>query len=305
MPPRKDLTGQKFNHLTVIELDEEKTKTLKRTHWITECDCPWHTRQSVAASNLTKGNSTKCKYCKAENLLGRQFERLTVIDRVINSNDHVMWKCRCECCNEIIVRPDSLTSGHTKSCGCLQKEIVSKNGKINLIGQKFGKLTVVAESPRHQNDGGFYWYCNCECGTKNHEVSGHHLKLGNIQSCGCIRSHGEEKIANILSENGIAFEREYIIKDLVLSTGGHPRFDFAIFDENKQLKYFIEYHGEQHYLARGTIFTEDKVAIIQTRDKEKEEYCKQNNTPLIIIPYTKFQNLCLNDLLTSSKEETK
>ena len=44
MPPRKDLIGQKFNHLTVIELDEVKTKTSKRTHWITECDCPWHTR---------------------------------------------------------------------------------------------------------------------------------------------------------------------------------------------------------------------------------------------------------------------
>ena len=39
MPKRKDLTGQKFNHLTVIKLDEEKTKTTKKVHWITECDC--------------------------------------------------------------------------------------------------------------------------------------------------------------------------------------------------------------------------------------------------------------------------
>lgn len=45
-----------------------------------------------------------------------------------------MWKCQCDCGNEIIVRPDSLTSGHTKSCGCLQKEIVSQNNKISLIG---------------------------------------------------------------------------------------------------------------------------------------------------------------------------
>lgn len=297
MPPRKDLTGQKFNHLTVIELDEVKTKASKRTHWITECDCPWHTRQSVETSNLTRGNSTKCKYCKAENLLGRQFGRLKVIDRVIDENDHVMWKCQCDCSNEIIVRPDSLTSGHTKSCGCLQKEIVSQNNKINLIGQKFGKLIVVAESPRRQNDGGFYWYCDCDCGTKHHEVSGHHLRLGNIQSCGCIRSRGEEKIANILNENSILFEREYIIKDLVLSTGGHPRFDFAILDSDRKVQYFIEFHGEQHYLARGTIFTEEKVATIQIRDKEKEEYCKQNNIPLVIIPYTKFNDLCLEDLL--------
>ena len=68
-------------------------------------------------------------------------------------------------------------------------------------------------------------------------------------------------------------------------------------DVIEKIQYFIEFHGEQHYLARGTIFTEEKVATIQIRDKEKEEYCKQNNIPLVIIPYTKFNDLCLEDLL--------
>ena len=294
MPKRKDLTGQIFSHLKVIKLDENKTKEKKRTYWIVECDCG--VQFSVLGSNLTRGNTTKCKYCKAENLIGKKFNRLTVIERFIDDNDHVKWKCQCDCGNIIITNKQSLISNHTKSCGCLQKEIVSKNSKISLIGQKFGRLTVIEESPRRDSNGNLYWYCDCDCGTKHHEVNGHHLKLGHIQSCGCIRSYGEEKIANILSNNNIPFQREYIINDFILSTGGHPRFDFAIID-NGVVKYFIEYHGEQHYISRGSIFTEEKVSIIQQRDKEKVNYCKNNNIPLIIIPFTKFKDITIDDLI--------
>lgn len=35
------------------------------------------------------------------------------------------WKCRCACGNECLVRANKLRSGHTKSCGCLQKEMSS------------------------------------------------------------------------------------------------------------------------------------------------------------------------------------
>lgn len=294
MPPRKNLIGQKFEHLTVIELDKEKTTKSKRTHWIVECDCG--TRFSVLGSNLSR-NTTKCKYCRAENIIGKKFNRLLVIERFIDENDYVKWKCQCDCGNIIIVRKDSLTSGHTKSCGCLQKETVAKISKINLVGQKFGKLTVVEESQRRSNDGEVYWFCDCECGTKNHEVCGHHLKYGNIQSCGCLKSKGEEKIAKLLTENNISFKREYIIKDLSLSTGGNPRFDFAIFDNDGILKYFIEYHGEQHYYSRGNIFTKEKVNTIQQRDREKENYCKNVNIPLIIIPYTNFNTITIQDLI--------
>jgi hypothetical protein len=51
----------------VIELDKEKTEEKKRTHWIVECDCG--TQFSVLGSNLGK-STTKCKYCRAENIIG-------------------------------------------------------------------------------------------------------------------------------------------------------------------------------------------------------------------------------------------
>ena len=36
---RENLIGKKFGHLTVIRLDEEKTKEKKKSIWVCECDC--------------------------------------------------------------------------------------------------------------------------------------------------------------------------------------------------------------------------------------------------------------------------
>ena len=55
---------------------------------------------------------------------GKRFYRLVAIERANVDSDkhHVFWKCKCDCGNEIIVRKDSLLSGHAKSCGCYLKE---------------------------------------------------------------------------------------------------------------------------------------------------------------------------------------
>lgn len=53
---------------------------------------------------------------------------------------------------------------------------------IDLTGQKYGRLTVIA---RAENKGKqTMWLCRCECG-KEKVVNGYYLKGGQIQSCGC------------------------------------------------------------------------------------------------------------------------
>jgi hypothetical protein len=69
-----------------------------------------------------------------KNLLNQKFERLTVIKYMGNDNNRkALWLCECDCENKtnIIVRGSDLLKGHTKSCGCLQKEIVKKIGENN------------------------------------------------------------------------------------------------------------------------------------------------------------------------------
>ena len=66
-------------------------------------------------------------------LTGQRFGRLITIKYLYNSK----WLCKCDCGNETIVHTQKLKSGHTKSCGCLQKEIASKIW--SKTGKKYGK----------------------------------------------------------------------------------------------------------------------------------------------------------------------
>lgn len=55
-------------------------------------------------------------------LTGQVFGRLTVIDRAENKGKQTIWRCRCECGNQLEVNAYNLKSGHTKSCGCINRE---------------------------------------------------------------------------------------------------------------------------------------------------------------------------------------
>lgn len=62
--------------------------------------------------------------------IGQEFGRLTVMDkRDQRSGGHIIWGCLCVCGNVVEVKTGNLTSGNTKSCGCLRKETASKNGQ--------------------------------------------------------------------------------------------------------------------------------------------------------------------------------
>lgn len=56
-----------------------------------------------------------------KDLKGKKFGRLTVIekDHVVRTNWY--WQCQCNCLSKtiVVVRGSHLTSGQTKSCGCL------------------------------------------------------------------------------------------------------------------------------------------------------------------------------------------
>ena len=67
-------------------------------------------------------------------LTGQKFGRLTVVKRVENyvrpsGQPVAKWLCRCDCGNEVEVISTSLRMGKTKSCGCLNREMVSKKHK--------------------------------------------------------------------------------------------------------------------------------------------------------------------------------
>lgn len=290
---KRDLAGQKFGRLTVLyELPERKNGKIQ---WRCRCDCG--SEKDVLSTSLTSGHTQSCGCLQKEktsaankrniDLVGHRFGRLVVLSRSATS---AKWVCRCDCGNLVEVTTTHLKTGHTKSCGCLQKDITSEVRGINLNGQRFGFLTVEGLDIEKSTSEKKYWVCLCDCGSRI-SVSTGDLRSGNTQSCGCSKlSHGEMKIKSLLEEYNIPFEQEKSFPDCVNpSTNRLLRFDFFV---NNQ--YLIEFDGKQHYEQSPNW---EPLEDIQRRDRIKDAWCKEHNITLIRIPYTRLNTLTIEDLL--------
>lgn len=78
---------------------------------------------------------------------------------------------------------------------------------IDLIGQQFGRLTVVTRRDKNAADGGAVWVCLCECGNFSAVYTGH-LRNGHTTSCGCVR---DELVASVNLTHGLSHTPEYKI----------------------------------------------------------------------------------------------
>lgn len=230
---------------------------------------------------------------KVIDLTNQTFNRWTVKSRAQNNKrGESMWNCVCECGKEKIVNGYSLRTGASKSCGCLQKEIVSQNSFEDISGQTFGKLKAI-KYIGYDNNGKRMWQCECSCPSKTKiQVRLSDLKSGKTTSCGCIKSIGEEKISFLLNQAGIPFEREKTFPSCRFEGGGLARFDFYVNNE-----YLIEYDGIQHFKPTFNQLNNNNFNITQQHDKFKNEWCKNNNIPLIRINYLQLDTLKIEDLL--------
>ena len=61
-------------------------------------------------------------------MIGRKFGRLTVIRESGRRGKAILWECLCNCGNTSVVFGGALRRGHTQSCGCLNKEKITKHG---------------------------------------------------------------------------------------------------------------------------------------------------------------------------------
>lgn len=64
-------------------------------------------------------------------LTGKIFGRLTVLQRAEKKGKGAYWECICECGRKRVVAGYHLRTGHTMSCGCLRKNVVTTHGQWN------------------------------------------------------------------------------------------------------------------------------------------------------------------------------
>lgn len=235
---------------------------------------------------------------KLIDLTGNRYGRLTVLrkdtDRITKSGSY--WICRCDCGKEKSIKSSSLRRGEIVSCGCYRTEKVMATKEArglvdNLVGQKFGYLTVLSKAEKRAPNGAVMWNCLCDCGNLV-TVRGAALKNkteNRTVSCGCKHlSIGAHNILLLLKEANIDFILEYAFTDL-----NKYHYDFAILKDGK-VDRLIEFDGEQHFKEVAFF---DGLATIQRRDKEKNEYALSRNIPLVRIPYWERDNITLDMIM--------
>lgn len=166
---------------------------------------------------LLKENDLKIK-TKPDELIGKIFGNLTVLERLENSNDRrKVYKCRCECGNITQVKSKYLYNGDTRSCGCYKKnfdDYQEKNYKnaLKRVGEKHGRLTII-DVVMSENKREYYMLCKCECGNICRNKYSKIVK-GEIVSCGCYA----KEVASIKAHEVLLKSRKnkrdwYFIKD--------------------------------------------------------------------------------------------
>ena len=296
-----DLTGKRFNRLTALL----PVKSNGKVKWLCLCDCG--NLVVVIGSALKNGNTKSCgclqkekatqrweNYREEHDVIGQKFGRLTALEFVGVEHQEAMYRFSCECGNIIVRSLHAVKTGNTQSCGCLLNDFLDLT-KYDVIGRRFGKLTVRSYAGINKY-GGTDFECICDCGNTI-ITSRNSLTQGNVKTCGCVRSIGENNIKSILDNNNITYEPQYSFHDLISEFGGYPLYDFAILNNENGVERLIEFDGEQHKKPYDYFGGEEKFLKVQKNDALKNQYALSHNIPLVRIPYSKRDYMTLDDLL--------
>lgn len=312
--------GDRFGKLTYIKRDFDEERKLRFEHekrfgkmrWAPHkqgaCVCDCGNTKSVPINRLKSGAVKPCGCLRSEDLTGKQFGFLNVLslDPMSKSgkNHHKTYLCQCHKCGRIVSRRSSdLKSGATIDCGCGHQERMSKAQLHDLSGMQFGHLHVIERSYSVGYASGqgihSHWLCLCDLCNRVTTVNSWSLTGRGKDRCDeCLKqehhSSGELKIMELLDSNNVKYECEYRPDGCVFpDTNSQLRFDFLV---HSVVPFFIEYDGVQHFRPVGKwdehIDYDGRVA----RDEFKNQWCAKNKYKLIRIPYTHFNDLCIEDL---------
>ena len=137
-----NIIGKRYNDLEVLEKTNIKNQF---GHYFYKCLCHRCGNNIILTSSQLGQSTRKGCGCRKQEYMnfvkpGQVFNRLTVLEfntkKIYNSAgqfDNYYW-CQCSCNNKTIisVAQRDLIYNHTKSCGCLFKEKVTKHGLVAL-----------------------------------------------------------------------------------------------------------------------------------------------------------------------------
>lgn len=131
-----DHSGEIINNYEILSLDKEY-ELVRNSHdhrkWICRCILCGNIR--ILEYRNIKHSKCFCSIIEEnkKKLLNMDLGRLTIQSFAYAKNKAFYWNCLCECGKQKIYPTAQLTSGKSRSCGCLQKEASRNNGRKHLM----------------------------------------------------------------------------------------------------------------------------------------------------------------------------
>lgn len=296
---RKDLTGQRFGKLIVTDMiyGSKDKNGKQRTYCDCKCDCGKSVIRLV--DGLYSDVLCSCGCARKEisdklsiNIIGETFGYLTVLEEYKDETPRKV-KCICKCGNVGIYIKTDVLSQYTQSCGCLRIERTSSSNTkdwTNFINDYDIEIISPYEKNKH---GTWLWNCRCSCG-KEFVTLPADVVSNKITSCGCAKmSSGERYVEKVLKEESISYKSQFYFDDCK-DINPLP-FDFAVFCEDK-IK-LIEFDGLQHFESIEWFGGDKEFVKRKYHDQIKNEYCKNNNVPLLRIKYSLKENQIKDEII--------
>jgi hypothetical protein len=209
-----------------------------------------------------------------KDLTGQRFGKLTVLEATSErKNNHIVWRCLCDCGNEKLASSQHLQNGGVTSCGCAAKA-ANKRKIIDLTGKRFGRLTAL-EATDKRSGNSTIWKCQCDCGNTCFAAS-HNLRSGNVKSCGCLASdHGKAAIIGAKKARDQYYTQKTDVRRLAnknLQSNNTSGVTGVSYDKSiMSWKAFITFQGHKYHLGARR----DKDEAIKLR-KEAEAKIHDN-----------------------------
>jgi len=133
----RDITGQKFGRLTVLNYEY----TDRQAYWRFRCDCG--NEKVLMGSRVANGKVQSCGCLLVEKIIengknkkidlsGKRFGRLVVISETTKrQGTHIIWECICDCGNIHFASGGDLRRGGVTSCGCYAREVSSRINTVH------------------------------------------------------------------------------------------------------------------------------------------------------------------------------
>lgn len=250
---RVDIAGQRFGRLVALEPLPGRDAD-RRIRWLCQCDCGNET--AVPVNVLRTGHTKSCgcylsrvrtDEARRLDLAGKRSGRLVAIEEVgADRHKRRLWRCVCDCGNEIAVAAPELNNGHRKSCGCMNTpEAISERLRIDLRGRRFHRLVAVEDVGKNRH-GGRRWRCLCDCGNETTVSAGVLLQGDNTRSCGCLKTDLQRERNRDVGRSGDALRAIWAIQ-----------YDRDGISPNELRKLRIEINGGQEPYTRRQIWDRD------------------------------------------------